>query len=46
MKQALKKVQEELEKTEKARQRAVTKDTREISAEMAQMTRINKSLFT
>jgi hypothetical protein len=44
--QALKKTQEELEKTERAHQRAVAKDTRETNNEMARMAKINQRLFT
>jgi hypothetical protein len=44
--QALKKTQEELKKTERAHQRAVAKDTREINNEMARMAKINQRLFT
>jgi hypothetical protein len=44
--QAFKKAQEEVEKAERAHQRAVAKDTRDSSAEIARMARVNKRLFT
>jgi hypothetical protein len=44
--QALKKAQEEVEKAERAHQRAVAKDIRDTSAEIARMARVNKRLFT
>jgi hypothetical protein len=44
--QALKKAQIEAEKLERAEQRAVAKDTREINREMARMARIYSHLFT
>jgi hypothetical protein len=45
-KQALKKVQEEAAKTERAQKRAIAKDTRETNAEMARMAKIDRRLFT
>jgi hypothetical protein len=42
---ALKKAQQEAEKTERAHQRAVAKDTRDINAEMARMAKVYKRLF-
>lgn len=44
--QALKKALEEVGKAERAHQRAVAKDTRDTSAEIARMARVNKCLFT
>jgi hypothetical protein len=44
--QAPKKTQEELEKAERAHQRAVAKNTRETNNEMARMAKINQRLFT
>ncbi|ERF70136.1 hypothetical protein EPUS_00323 [Endocarpon pusillum Z07020] len=44
--QMLKKAQQEAEKAEKAVQRAIAKDMREINVEMARMARVNPKLFT